>query len=297
MQRAYRSAVVVVNEVRARYETVYGVKTHYVHAGDGEPLVLVHGTGPGASGEAGWRTAIPALAPHFHVYALDLIGCGYSDKPIIDYSYQTHVNHVAGFIDALNLGRVRIVGNSPSAYVAIKYALDNPARVERIALISAGPLAAAMGLRAHGRAAPPRFDGSKASLRAFFEAMVNDPSQITDDLIDSRFAIASLPGHREMRESMRKYGEALNNDPNERQLFEVKERLPQLTIPWCLIWGQEDRLTPLDPLGTGLHALCPHAPLYVVKEAGHQVEYDQPDERNRLLVEWFTDEVREPVRA
>jgi pimeloyl-ACP methyl ester carboxylesterase len=298
MAQPYQSGYVVVNEVRARHETIYGVKTHYVHAGDGEPLVLVHGAGPGASGDAGWRNAIPALAKHFHVYAIDLLGYGHSDKPRIEYSYQTHVNHVAGFVDALNLQNIRICGNSQGAYVAMKYVLDNPARVARVALISTGTLATAMGLRARGRATPlPRFDGSKETLRAFIEVIVNDPSKITDELIDSRFAIASLPGHREMRESMRQYGDALKDNPNERQLFEVKDRLPQLTIPWCMIWGEEDRSAPLDPLGNGLHALFPDVPFHVVKGSGHQVQNDQPEACNRLLVEWFTSDVREPARA
>src|SRR5262249_8816195 len=154
MQFKFQSGWAVVNEVRALHETVYGVKTHYVHAGEGEPLVLVHGAGPGAYGEAGWFNAIPALAKHFHVYAIDLIGYGLTDKRLIDSSYQTCVNHIAGFVDALNLDRINIVGNSQGAYEVMKYTLDNPKRVKRVGLVASGTLATAMGIMERGRAMP-----------------------------------------------------------------------------------------------------------------------------------------------
>src|ERR671933_1628607 len=118
--QVWQDGWVVVPQVAAMRETVYGIKTHYVHAGEGEPVVLVHGGGPGAGGASGWGNTIPALAKQFHVSAIDLIGAGHTDKPLIEYSFQTLVEHVAGFVDALNLDRVRVVGNSQGAYVGIK---------------------------------------------------------------------------------------------------------------------------------------------------------------------------------
>src|SRR5438552_15143274 len=109
MAANFKSGWVVVPQVDAMRETVYGLRTHYVCAGEGEPVILIHGGGPGASGATGWANTIPALAKHFRVYAIDLIGNGDSDKPLIEYSLQTLVEHVAGFIDALNLNGVRIM--------------------------------------------------------------------------------------------------------------------------------------------------------------------------------------------
>lgn len=296
MAQGLQSAWVVVPQVRALRETVYGVKTHYVHAGEGEPVVLFHGGGPGASGESGWARTIPALAEHFHVYAIDSIGSGYTDKPLIEYNFQTQVDHLAGFIEALNLGPVRICGNSQGAYVAIKYALDYPNRVKQAALISTGTLATACGLTAEGRtAALPRFDGSKESLRAFIAIILNDPARITDDLIDARFAVASLPGHKEMHQSFARYRTVLADDASERQIYEVGGRLAMLTVPWCMIWGGADRSAPLDPLGHGMHQLFPDIPFHIVEGSGHQVQNDKPEECNRLLLEFFG--ARVPARA
>jgi pimeloyl-ACP methyl ester carboxylesterase len=295
----WKDGWVVVNQVRALRETVYGVKTHYVHAGEGEPLVLVHGGGPGASGATGWANTIPALAKHFHVYAVDLLGFGYTDKPPIDYSFQAMVEHLAGFIDVLNLDGIRICGNSQGAYVAIKYVLDYPARVKQAALISTGTLAGACGLRESGEniVPLPRFDGSRESLRAFLAIIVNDPARLTDELIDARFAAASLPGHKEMMASIGEYRRLMGSDPSQRQVYDVRARLPQLKIPWCMIWGGDDRSAPLDPLGNGMHAMFPDVPFTVVEGSGHQVQNDKPEECNRLLLDFFTAPTREPVRA
>jgi 2-hydroxy-6-oxonona-2,4-dienedioate hydrolase len=285
----WQSGWVVVPQVRALRETVYGVRTHYVHAGEGEPVVLIHGGGPGASGMHGWANTIPALAKHFHVYAIDLIGAGYTDKPFIDYSFQTLVEHLAGFIDALNLSQVRMVGNSQGAYIAIKYALDHPTRVKQVALIGTATLAAACGLKDNSKAVPlPRFDGTRESLRKFMETIVNDREKLTDELIDARFAIASQPGHREMLDSLELYRRLCVEDPNHSQLFDVRTRLQRLRVPWCLIWGEDDRSAPLDPLGYGLHHLFPHVPFYVIKGAGHQVQNDKPEECNKVLLEFFS---------
>ncbi|HEY7065241.1 MAG TPA: alpha/beta hydrolase [Chloroflexota bacterium] len=298
MAAAWQEGWVVVPQVASMYETVYGVKTHYVHAGEGEPVVLIHGGGPGAGGESGWSNMLPALSPYFHVYAIDLIGSGLTDKPAIEYSFQTLVNHVAGFIDALNLNGVRMAGNSQGAYVAIKYTLDHPGRVKQAALISTGTLAQACGLSDEGKAAPlPRFDGTKETLRQFIEVIVNDPARITDELIASRFAVASLPGHREMQASLARLRQVMVDDPSQREVFDVRARLPLLKVPWCMIWGGADRSAPLDPLGNGMHALFPDVPFTVVEGSGHQVQNDKPAECNRLFLEFFGAPVSAAARS
>jgi pimeloyl-ACP methyl ester carboxylesterase len=295
-EQAFQSGWVVVPAVRAMRETVYGVKTHYVQAGEGEPVVLVHGGGPGSGGAVTWSRTIPALAERFRVYAPDGMGAGYTDKPLVEYSFQTLVDHLAGFIDALGLDQVRLVGNSVGAYLAIKYALDYPARTRQAALISTATLASAVGLSDEGKAVPlPRFDGTRQAVRRFLGVILNDPAKITDALVETRFQLAQLPGHREMLESMQRYRELVERDSSQRQVFDVRARLPQLAVPWCLIWGQADRSAPLDPLGHGLHALVPDVPFHVVAGSGHQVQNDRPEECNRLLLEFFGAAVRQPV--
>ena len=284
----FESNWVIVPQVKGLYETAHGVKTHYVCAGQGEPIILIHGGGPGASGATGWSNTIPALAEHFRVYAIDLIGNGDSDKPIMDYSLLTLVDHVAGFVDALNLKSVRIMGNSQGAYVAMKYALDHPGRVKAGAIISTGNLANACGIVNPKKGAGlPRFDGKKETLKAFMEIIVNDKSKLTDELIDTRFATASQPGHLEYMQSITRYKKLTDENPSHAQAWYVRERMQALRIPNIMIWGELDRSAPLDPLGLGMKALLPHIPFHVVKGAGHQVQNDKPNECNKLLVDHF----------
>jgi 4,5:9,10-diseco-3-hydroxy-5,9,17-trioxoandrosta-1(10),2-diene-4-oate hydrolase len=284
----FQSNWVVVPQVRSLYETVYGVRTHYVTAGEGEPLILVHGGGPGASGATGWSQTIPALAKHFRVYAIDLIGNGDTDIPLVEFSMQTLVEHVAGFIDTLKLQNVRIMGNSQGAYVAMKYVLDNPGRVKSAAIISTGNLASACGFEAKGKAEPlPRFDGSRESLEAFLKLIVNDPTKLTKELMDARYAIASRPGHTEMFQSIARFRKLCQENSSIRQAWFVRDRMKELKIPYCILWGEKDRTAPLDPQGLGLKELLPHIPFHVIAGSGHQVQNDKPEECNRILVDHF----------
>jgi pimeloyl-ACP methyl ester carboxylesterase len=90
-----------------------------------------------------------------------------------------------------------------------------------------------------------------------------------------------------MHESLGRYREVMAQNPSERQIYQVKERLQLLTVPWCMIWGGADRSAPLDPLGLGMHEMFPDVPFHVVEGSGHQVQNDKPDECNRLLLEFF----------
>ncbi|CDO38651.1 alpha/beta fold hydrolase [Novosphingobium sp. KN65.2] len=284
---------VVVPVVRALRETVYGVKTHYVAAGEGEPVLLIHGGGPGAAGSTSWENLMQALAPHFRVYAIDLMGFGASDKPIVDYSLQTFVEHVAGFVDALGLNNIRIMGNSQGAFVAIKYVVDNPGRVKSAAMISTGNVATACGLET-GEQTKKRtdkftkyFDGSKESIRTFMGMIVNDPSRITDELIEIRHQVASQPGHMHMMNSLMEWRKLCAQDSTFLQQRLLRQQLINLNIPTAILWGEDDRTAPLDPLGLAMRELLPQMAFHIVKGAGHQVMNDKPEETNAILIDHF----------
>jgi pimeloyl-ACP methyl ester carboxylesterase len=277
---------------RSSFVRVNGIKTHYVEAGDGEPLILVHGGGPGASGEHGFRQNIPAFARHFRVYALDLIGYGLTDKPPIDYWEQPMAEHLAGFIDTLCLERVRLLGNSMGAYVTAKYALDHPDRVVRMLFVSSATIATAMGV--------PRgeTDGMKAmaamrdevtadKMRRFLETLCHDRAGITDELVESRVTMARLPGAQEAQRSHGVIRGRLRSDPNLRQIFDLTNRLPKVAIPLCLIWGKEDRFAPVDQ-AYALQKLLPNlTELHVLEHSGHQCQNDEVERFNEIALKFF----------
>jgi pimeloyl-ACP methyl ester carboxylesterase len=289
--------------VISNWVKVNGVRTHYVEAGRGDPVILVHGAGPGAFGWAGWRQTIPALAKHFHVMAIDTLGFGYTDKPTdIVYSDQASVDHLAGFIDALCLDKVNLCGNSRGAYMAAKYTLDHPERVTRLLMISSGSIASAMGLDRTGsqKAGMRRlqgYDGTAASMRGFVEIIVHDHSKITDELIDARVKMAALPGHDYVQKSQKEYRERMKDDPNERQLFDIRHRLPMLTIPQYMVWGAKDSFAP-PAFADQLREMLPNVTFEMLENSGHQAQNDESDRFNEIALSFFRGERdRKPASA
>lgn len=274
------------------YVRVNGIKTRFLVAGDGDPLVLVHGGGPGASGEYGWRRNIPALAEHFQVYALDRIGFGLTDKPLISYSDQVLADHLAGFIDALCLEQVYMMGNSMGAYGVVRYAVDHSGRVRKMVLVASGSIASAMGLehkptdaqRAMRRAAE---EPTRENMRAMLEGLVYNREGITDDLIDGRIALAKLPGALEAQRSMQRYRAQVKDDSNLRQQWSLRHRLPELTIPMIMIWGKHDRFAPIE-LGYQLREMLPNlTAFHVFEHSGHQVQNDEVERFNQTVIDFL----------
>ena len=139
------------NSEVGRTVDVDGVATNYHDYGAGAPVLLVHGSGPGVSAWANWRTVLPALSQRLRVVAPDILGFGYTARPPgTAYGPATWLEHLLGFLDALNLSQVSVVGNSFGGALALRLAAKAPERVDRLVLMgSVGvPFAITPGLEA-----------------------------------------------------------------------------------------------------------------------------------------------------
>ena len=119
-----------------RSVSVNGVNTHYVEAGAGRPLILIHGLG---ASMVAWDKNIGFLSRFCHVYALDLPGHGDSDKPR-DIAYDTFsgAHFMAAFMDTIGVSKADVVGNSAGGHIAARLALTYPQRVGRLVLVDSG---------------------------------------------------------------------------------------------------------------------------------------------------------------
>ncbi|MGD0061960.1 MAG: alpha/beta fold hydrolase [Streptosporangiaceae bacterium] len=109
-----------------------GISTHYHDVGAGEPVVLLHGSGPGVSAWANWQHTMPALARSARVLALDLVGYGATERPQdVRYSLRTWTDHVWAFLDAVGVDQVAVVGNSLGGRIALRLAADDSSRLRR----------------------------------------------------------------------------------------------------------------------------------------------------------------------
>ncbi|MGS2619723.1 alpha/beta fold hydrolase [Micromonospora sp. LZ34] len=284
----------VANIVSAPWASRYvrlpdGRRTHYLEAGDGAPLVLVHGGGPGAAAEYSWPATMPALAASHRVLALDLYGYGWSDRPPgADYSHEAHARQLAAFVDTLCDEPVGLVGNSAGAYVATKFALDNPDRITGLFTVSSGTVAYAMGLpnpdHLSARQALRAFDGTEAPLRAFLQGLLHTPP--SDELVKKRIAIAAQPDAMAAWRAMAEYQRRLAGDPNLWQRFSLRGRLDAATFPQYLLWGADDKFAPISQ-GRELAALLPNAVFEELPDTGHQCQNDRPEAVNERILAFF----------
>ena len=280
---------------RSSWVKAGGINTHYSEAGEeGEPVILLHGSGPGSSGAAGFRFMIPALAPSFRVYAPDQVSFGKTDMSNPSaWPYeglQSLVNHTSDFIEALCLKNVSIVGNSQGAYVATKYALDNPGKVKKLFLIGSATIAWAMGvpqILTPGLKALSEYDGTEEKMRVFLESIVTDRTTVTDELVKSRNEAFHLPGVPEARKVFEATRTKVLEDPEWHQRYSLKGRLENLTTPTRFVWGKNDTFAPPE-LAYQLQPMIPNIGIEFIENAGHQVQTDQPDLVHSMVIDFFS---------
>ena len=262
------------------------MRLHYHEAGEGEPVVLLHGGGPGASSWSNFGRNIAVLAQHFRVIAIDQPGYGQSDKHTEHEQYNRYsANAVLGLFNHLGIERAALVGNSLGGGTAVRFALDNPDRAGRLVLMGPGGLSVNLfapdpteGVKLLGRFTA---DPTRENMERFLRIMVFDQKLITDELIDERFAIASQP---ESLAAARAMGKSFAGPDFElgmmwREVYRLRQRV-------LLIWGREDRVNPLDGALVALKQI-PKVQLHVFGQCGHWAQMEKFDEFNRLTIDFL----------
>ena len=268
---------------------VSGHRMRFVQAGDGFPVVLVHGFGLGNTGELAWGKVIPGLAERFHVYAPDLLGFGASDKPLIRYSPQAHVDQLMSLIDSLCLERVFLMGNSVGGYITTKCALDHPDRILGVCAIASSTIARAMGIdgpETPGLAMMRDFNGTADAMRAFLREVTHNPENITDDIVARRLANANDPQIAAANKIFQDYSRSVARERREWQRFSLVHRLPDSQMPMTVIWGKNDRFAPVE-LGYDLERRLPEVQFHYLENAGHTCQQDQPDRIVEIATAFF----------
>ena len=255
-----------------------GFKLHYNEAGSGDPVIFVHGGGPGASGWSNFVRNIGPLSERYRVILVDMPGFNKSDPVVIGPDTdRLHVNGkiFVDFLDALNIEKATFVGNSMGGGSSAVVAIEHPERVDKLVLMGAAGGGKSMfspmppeGIKALQRVYQ---NPSKESFREMIELFVYDSSFVTDALLDERVeGLLSHPEHDEARTQSNPVLPDLSND------------LTKIQAPTLVIWGRDDTFVPLD------HALkfmwqIPNAQLHIFAKCGHWAQYEHADEFNRLL--------------
>jgi 2-hydroxymuconate-semialdehyde hydrolase len=258
---------------------VHGIATNYHDWGDGPPVLLIHGSGPGVSAWANWRTVLPGLSQHRRVIAPDLLGFGYTQRPARGrYGPDHWLEHLLGFLDALGLPQVSVVGNSLGGALALRLATTAPERVDRLVLMGSA------GLRfpiTAGLEAVWGFEPSLEAMRDLLRIFTYDSARLNDDLAGIRLAAAVRPGAHEAYRAM-------FPAPRQRMvdaLAVAEQRIENLPHPTLLVHGRDDKVIPLGSSIRLLHLIA-DSELHVFARCGHWVQIERT-QRFTALVDDF----------
>ncbi len=252
----------------AKTVEVKGCKIVYYEQGQGSVVILLHGLGADSHH---WAANIGPLSANFRVIALDQIGYGKSDKPVMRYTVGNFAEYLYGFMTALNIPKATVVGNSLGGWIALDFTIRHPDMVEKLVLVDAAGLHPVEPL--HMPKGGWR-DLTPFNTHWYFDLMQANKSWATTDLGPHGF------------ERHVKNGDSYTVASSVAEMvvgheFEDK-KLDKVATPTLIIWGRDDVLIPLA-MGEKFNKGIPGSQLIVIESTGHIPMVGKPDEFNQLI--------------
>lgn len=256
---------------------VGGVRTNVHITGEGPDVLLIHGSGPGVSAWANWRMTMPALSSTFRVIAPDIVGFGFTERPEgFRYSLSGWIEHVLGVLDALDVERCHVVGNSFGGSLALALAIHHPERVDGLVLMGATgvPFDLTPGLDAVWG-----YEPSVHAMEELLDLFAFDPSLVGPDLAELRYQASIRPGVQEAYREM-------FPEPRQKALDAIThlpEDIARITAPTLIVHGRDDRVIPVTN-ALALLELIDQSQLHVFGRCGHWTQIEYADQFNALLL-------------
>lgn len=258
-----------------------GIRTNYHEQGEGPPVLLIHGSGPGVTAWANWRLNMPELAKSFRVVAPDMVAFGYTDPPAEAVRDKAvWVDHLLGFMDAMKIDKASFVGNSFGGALTLAFMVAHPDRVDRAVLMGAAglefPITEALD-RVWG------YEPSVENMRAALHFLASDPSRLTEELIRSRYEASARPGAHQP------YAATFGPTPRQnhiKMLASREEDVAALPHEVLLLHGKLDQVIPLEVSVRAVN-LIRNADLQVFGNCGHWVQIERAQSFNRIVTHFF----------
>jgi 2-hydroxy-6-oxo-octa-2,4-dienoate hydrolase len=261
---ASRSAAGIGKSIEA-----YGIRTNYHECGSGEPVILLHGSGPGVSAWTNWRGVLPVLGERFRVLAPDMAGFGFTERRSdVTYDIKLWVKHLLGFMAALEIQTAHLVGNSFGGSLALAAALRFPDRFGRLVLMGTpcGTFNMTPGLRAGWF-----YEPSLENMRSVMTLFPFDQGVITAELVQERYETSLIPG---AQEGLRRLLVKPNDDGDTPLSGMPEEAVGELRHRTLILHGREDRVIPPE-LGLRLANRIPDAEFHLFGRCGHWVQAER----------------------
>lgn len=268
-------------ESTSRFVQTAAHRIHYNEAGSGHPVILLHGSGPGSTGWSNFRTNIAALAENFHVYAVDMPGWGDSDTQSEETGYD-HVAALVAFMDALDIDRAALVGNSMGGITSISTAILHPERVSH--LISMGAPVPGQNTWAAGGLS----EGLKVLFRTYREPTIENMRQVTEVMAfdpavtSGDLAALRLDSALAHPEHLASWNDAPGGNPLSTEYFTYGPRLAEITAPTLAIHGRDDRVVSYEQ-SLRLVSAVDDSRLLLLNRCGHWAQIEHAVEFNRVV--------------
>jgi 2-hydroxymuconate-semialdehyde hydrolase len=253
-----------------RQLTVMGIDTFFHDAGEGPPLLLLHGSGPGVSAWSNWRPIYAALAENHRVIAPDQVGFNrtQADGPV-EYGRKLWTDHALALLDELGIEQCSVVGNSMGGAIAFSLAAARPDLIDRLVVMGT------MGINGpipDGLAEVWGYDPSPEAMRRLIELFAYDQSIVTDELVQMRYEASADPVVRDAFAAM--FPEPRQNGVDDLALSDAALRA--LDKPVLLVHGYNDQIVPIAATSLPLMEVLPDVQLHAIGHSGHWVMIEQP---------------------
>jgi 2-hydroxy-6-oxonona-2,4-dienedioate hydrolase len=268
-----------------KFVDVDGIRTRYLEAGTGDPMVLVHGGNFGMYCLAeDWAPVIDRLATGFRVLAVDKLGCGFTDNPASegDYLIGSMVDHVYEFLSVLGIDRAHLVGHSRGGYAVTRLAIEHPELVKSLTIVDSSSLVTApnpLYLQWDEEAA--QLSDPRERVRYLVTVNSYSPDHVDDHFVDMMARVIQLPKTQAAAKVQAEHRARFNEDLVERQK-ETHEWISSGRISWptLVMWGFNDPSATMERCGVPCMNLIlsnvAASEMHILNRAGHYCYREQP---------------------
>jgi 2-hydroxy-6-oxonona-2,4-dienedioate hydrolase len=272
-------------EFKLHFVDANGIRTRVLEAGEGTPLILLHGTGGHIEAYA---RNIPELSKHFRVICVDMLGHGYTDKPDYPYGIDAYSDHLLALIQALNLERVYLSGESLGGWVAAWFSAEHPEYVISQVLNTPGNVNSKPDVMEKLKASTLKavLEASYENVKTRLEWLMYDKSQVTDELIQCRYDIYTKPA----------YQKAVHNivylqEPEARKKYIWDPSwCGKISVPTMLAWTDHDPTSTVEE-AQPIREMIPNSDFIVIENAGHWPQWEQVEAFNKVIIDYCTQPV------
>jgi 2-hydroxy-6-oxonona-2,4-dienedioate hydrolase len=261
-------------------ETASGT-IYFNEAGEGHPLLLLHGSGPGATGWSNFGKNMQTLATNFRCIAPDMPGWGRSSA--VAWDERDHVANAIELLDALGIEKAAVVGNSMGGATSLKLTATHPHRVSHLITMGVGYSGSRIFSAGDGPSEGLKLlqagyvDPSPEGLRRMVDIFTYDKTFATDELVEQRSKVAlSRPDH---------LANFIQGMSKPRRGIATAEEIGSITAPSLLLHGRDDRVVHFEG-SLNLVAMIPDSRMVLVNRCGHWLMLEHSDEFNRLVTDF-----------